>query len=338
MNARGCFLLLLAVALFAPAARAAFINGHGYVAVTDWAAMKGFRTAARSAGEITLTNRTARLVLNKDSHTAGINGENVVLSFPVAVDKGTFLVAALDFSKTIEPLVFAPQFAGKKIITIVLDPGHGGKDPGNRVGGRNEKTATLALAGVLRDQLTAAGFHVILTRTKDSFVELSGRPDTANRAHADLFVSLHFNATVSGKTDVSGPETYCITPVGASSSNAQGEGASYGATPANVSEKKSLLLAYQVQRALVRNLDVEDRSVRRARFAVLRDAEMPAILIESGYMTHPVEGKKIFNPVYQKQMAAAIVKGIQAYQRLTSPATVPLATATTKIPTVKHAP
>jgi N-acetylmuramoyl-L-alanine amidase len=138
---------------------------------------------------------------------------------------------------------------------------------------------------------------------------------------------LHFNATTSGKAEVSGPETYCITPVGAASSNAQGEGANYGATTANLSEKKSLLLAYAVQRALVRNLGVEDRSVRRARFAVLRDTEMPAILIESGYMTHPVEGKKIFDAGYQQQLAAAIVKGILNYQRLTVPA-MPATTVT----------
>ena len=75
-------------------------------------------------------------------------------------------------------------------------------------------------------------------------MELPARPDIANRARADLFVSLHFNATTSGKAEVSGPETYCITPVGAASSNAQGEGANYGATPANLSEKQSLLLAY----------------------------------------------------------------------------------------------
>jgi N-acetylmuramoyl-L-alanine amidase len=301
-------------------ARAAFLNGHSYQPLANWADANGFRTAARRGDEIILTNRAARLVFDRDSHTAQINGVNVVLSLPVAADKGQFLIAQLDLTKTVEPLVFPPKFMGKKISTIVLDPGHGGKDPGNRFAGRAEKTATLALAGELRDQLKAAGFKVILTRTKDKFVELPARSDLANRAHADLFVSLHFNATESGRADVSGPETYCITPVGAASSNAQGEGANYGATPANVSEQKSLLLAYQVQKALVKNLGVADRSVRRARFAVLRDAEMPAILIESGYMTHPVEGKKIFEAAYQKQLAAAIVKGILNYQRLTAPA------------------
>ena len=322
---KAVFPLLLTVALFAPAAHAAFINGHSYQPLADWADANCFRTAARRSDEITLTNRTARLVLDKDSRTAQINGVNVALSFPVAVDKGQFSIAQLDLTKTVEPLLFTPRFTGKKIFTIVLDPGHGGKDPGNHVAGHNEKAATLALAQELSDQLKASGFKVMLTRTKDKFVELPVRPDIANRANADLFVSLHFNATASGQAEVSGPETYCITPVGASSSNAQGEGANYGATPANVSEKKSLLLAYQVQKALVNNLGVNDRSVRRARFAVLRDCEMPAILVESGYMTHPVEGKKIFEAAYRKQLAAAIVKGILNYQKLTAPAAVPVA-------------
>jgi N-acetylmuramoyl-L-alanine amidase len=334
MNARFT-LLLLAVVLSAPAGRAAFVNGHSYQPLEDWADANGFRASARHGNQITLTNRTASLVVEKDSRTAQVNGVNVALSFPVAADKGQFLVAQLDFAKTITPLLWPPKFGGRKISTIVLDPGHGGKDPGNRVAGRSEKTATLALAGDVRDQLVDAGFRVILTRTKDKFVELPVRPDIANRARADLFVSLHFNATPAGKADVSGPETYCITPVGASSSNAQGEGANYGATTANLSEKKSLLLAYSVQRALVKNLGVEDRSVRRARFAVLREAEMPAILVESGYMTHPVEGKKIFDAAYQKQLAAAIVKGILNYQKLTAPADAPAAGFTNKASTVR---
>jgi len=329
MNVRFAQLLLFAVALVAPAGHAAFVNGHSYEPLADWADANGFRTASRRGDEIVLTNRTSRLVLDKDSRSVQINGVNVALSFPVAADKGQFAIAQLDLARTIEPLVFAPKFPGRRISTIVIDPGHGGKDSGNRVGWHYEKNYTLPLALELRDELAAAGFRVILTRTKDQFVELPVRPDIANRAHADLFVSLHFNATDVGKADVSGPETYCITPVGAASSNSQGEGANYGATPANLSEKKSLLLAYQVQRALVKNLSVDDRGVRRARFAVLRDCDMPAILIESGYMTHPVEGKKIFDAGYRKQIAAAIVKGILNYQRITLPAMPPTTVAST---------
>jgi N-acetylmuramoyl-L-alanine amidase len=329
-------IFLLLATLGAEPARAAFINGHSYMSIMDWASANGFRIQMRRGNGITLTNRTQlQLVLEKDSRTARINGVNVALSFPVMADKGTFLVTQLDLAKTVDPLFYAPRFPGKKIFTIVLDPGHGGKDPGNRTGGHYEKTCTLALANELHDQLKNAGFNVMLTRTKDRFVDLAERPDLANRQHADLFVSLHFNATETGKAEVSGPETYCITPVGASSSNAQGEGANHGACPANRVEDKSLLLAYQVQKSLVRTLGVEDRSVRRARFAVLRDANMPAILVESGYMTHPVEGQKILDAGYQKMIATAIMRGILSYQKMIMPAPESFAAVAPKIAPVK---
>ncbi|MGH7991624.1 MAG: N-acetylmuramoyl-L-alanine amidase family protein, partial [Limisphaerales bacterium] len=293
---------------------AAFINGQNYVSLADWARGNGFHVALLNR-EIILTHENSRLVFDVNSADAEINGVDVRLSFPVA--KGA-LVSQLDLDKTIRPLLFPARYIKpKKITTICLDPGHGGKDTGNRVGWHNEKTYTLYLAFDVRDELKKAGFKVIFTRTKDVYVGLPERPAHANKHGADLFVSLHFNATTTGKNEVEGPETYCITPVGAASSNAQGEGSDHGATTANRCENQSLLLAYQMEKSLVQNLHAEDRGVRRARFAVLRDAEMPAILIEGGYMTNPGEGKKIYSVAYRKQMAAAIVKGILAYQKLT---------------------
>ncbi len=300
------------------------LNGHDYTSLANWANGNHFREINDGNKErFTATNRTAqRLVFGKDSATAEINGVKVALSFPVALDKtGVFFIARLDLAKTVEPLIFSPPISNRKISTICLDPGHGGKDTGYRVGRffpRSEKTYTLALALELRKQLQAAGFNVILTREKDVYPNLAARPDLANRRGADLFVSLHFNAFPTDPGSAEGPETYCITPVGAASSNAHGEGSGFGSTPNNRVENKSLNLAYQIQRALVKNLGANDRSVRRARFEVLRRAEMPAILIEGGYMSHPVEGKKIFDANYRKQMAAAMVKGILAYQKLTS--------------------
>jgi N-acetylmuramoyl-L-alanine amidase len=302
-------------------AHAAFINGQCYVPLVDWARVNGLKCFWLKRGdEVVVTNRTARLVFEKDLRMVEVNGTDVALSFPVAADHGVLLVAQMDLNTAIRPLLFPPRFTdAKRITTICLDPGHGGKDTGNHTFWHSEKTYTLALALELRDQLQKAGFNVILTRNKDTFVDLPDRPALANRRGADLFVSLHFNSTQVGRDQVQGPEAYCITPVGASSSNAQGEGANYDPTTANRVEEKSLLLAYQVERALVRNLGVPDRGVRRARFAVLRDAAMPAILIEGGYMSHPVESKKIYDAAYRHQMAQAILIGILTYQRLVSP-------------------
>ena len=320
MNRWFPWLVALGLAFCRGPASAAYVNGQPYVPLMEWARANGLKSVWLKWGdEIALTNRTTRLVFDRNSRTAEVNGVNVLLSFPVAMDHGIPYVAQLDLNTAIRPLIYSPRPDARRITTICLDPGHGGKDTGNHTFWRSEKTYTLALALELRDQLKRAGFNVVLTRSKDTFVDLPDRPALANRRGADLFVSLHFNATQVGRDQVQGPETYCITPVGASSSNAQGEGASYGPTPANRWEDRSLLLAYQMEKSLVRNLGVPDRGVRRARFAVLRDATMPAILIECGYMSHPAESKKIYNAAYRQQMAQAIVKGILAYQHLTSP-------------------
>ena len=311
--------------------RAAYFNGQYYVPLEEFARANGFSLMSLKRGdEAVLTNRNVRLVFDVNSAQAEIAGVNVRLSFPIAADHGELLISKLDIDAALDPLIYPQKPRTRKITTICLDPGHGGRDSGNHVGGRlwghSEKTYTLALALELQQQLEQAGFHVILTRCRDVYVELPERPAIANHDGADLFISLHFNASPVDQGDISGPETYCITPVGAPSSNAHGEGGEFGtpaggfgATMANRDENKSLLLAYKMERSLVVNLHANDRGVRRARFAVLRDAAMPAILIEGGYMTNPVEGKKIYSAAYRSQLAAAIVKGVLSYQKATAP-------------------
>ena len=311
--------LLAGLILLSAPVRADFINGRSYLSLAGWAQANGFTGYTSHHGtEFILTNRTSRLVFDQDSADSIVNGVRVRLSFPLA--KGGF-ISQLDAEKTLRPLMFPPKPSPKKITTICLDPGHGGKDTGYRVGRffpRSEKTYTLALGLELRRQLQQAGFKVILTRDRDLYPELAGRPELANRQGADLFISLHFNSFPADPASVQGPETYCITPLGAASSNdAEGLGAGHSACPANRVEDKSLLLAYEVQRSLVRSLGVTDRGVRRARFEVLRTAEMPAILIEGGYLSHPAEGRKIFDAQWRQQMASAILRGIVNYQKLT---------------------
>ena len=288
-----------------------------YVRMTEWAKANHFDVQWLKPNQtLQLSNPSFKVVLGVDSREAQINGVLVWLLFPAVSHNGVLCLAQPDVDLTLRPLLCPPRSRpGTRVRTICLDPGHGGKDPGNRVGANQEKQYTLLLAEELRSQLARAGFKVTLTRKKDEFIELPKRPALAKRQSADVFVSLHFNAADSGRNSVQGAEVYCLTPTGACSTNARGEGASAGACPGNRHNDRNFFLAYQVQKALTRDLQAEDRGVRRARFAVLRDAVMPAVLIEAGFMSHPAEGRKIFTAAYRQKMALAIVESLLAYKK-----------------------
>jgi N-acetylmuramoyl-L-alanine amidase len=316
-----CLLVLLVLPGARRVVEAAQVPGPTYVRLVDWAKANGFNSRWLKPDEsVQLSRNGSKLVLTVDSREAQINGVQVWLLLPVVARYRSLCLAQLDVERTLRPLLSPPRASpGAKIRTICLDPGHGGKDPGYQVGSNQEKYYTLLLAQEVRAQLARAGLKVTLTRSTDTLVELPTRPELAKRRGADLFVSLHFNAADPGRSIVQGVEVYCLTPVGASSTNARGEGADAGWCVGNGHNDQNLFLAYQVQRSLTRNLAVADRGVRRARFAVLRDAAMPAVLIEAGFMSNPAEGRKIFTSEYRQKMARAIVDGLLAYKRAVEP-------------------
>jgi N-acetylmuramoyl-L-alanine amidase len=240
------------------------------------------------------------------------------LCFPVALNGGNACIAALDLGTTLHPVLLPPRNAGgPKVQNIVLDPGHGGRDPGNQEGRRQEKLYTLTFAREVAELLTKAGFKVSLTRNTDTYVDRPVRPELAHRRGADLFVSLHFNSADGvGAAGVQGAEVYCMTPPRASSTNARGEGAGAGAYPGNRFDPKNMLLAYQIQKAITDKAGSEDRGVKRARFEVLRLAEMPSVLIEAAFMTHGADATRIYDPVQRRVLAQAIVDGILAYKKI----------------------
>jgi N-acetylmuramoyl-L-alanine amidase len=291
-----------------------------YVPLTEWARANVFTVRWLERDKtVELSGHGSRLTFNVDSRSdarkAQINGVQVWLAFPVLYQNGRALISQIDLAETLGP-VLSPPVASRSggIKTICLDPGHGGRDPGNRAGSNEEKKYTLLLSQETSAQLKAAGFNVILTRSSDTFVDLPARPEVARKRNADLFVSLHFNSTEEGRNEVRGTEIFCLTPAGATSTNARGEGDTRW-VGGNRNDEKNLALAYQMQKSYTKILDVEDRGVKRARFQVLREATVPAILIEGGFMSHPTEGKKIYDPAYRKQMARAIVEGIVAYKK-----------------------
>ena len=258
------------------------------------------------------------LVVEIDSRKVSVKGVHVWLSAPVVMRGNFAYVAAADFTGTIHPLLFPAKLpAPRPIKTIVLDPGHGGKDPGNMEGKKQEKFYTLQLAKELRELLMKAGFKVHLTRSSDALIDLEARPGIARQRAADLFISLHFNsADGPGGSAVNGSEVYCLTPARAHSTNDRAERGHTSTLAGNRCDARNIQLAFLLQKSLVDTVGTEDRGVKRARFAVLKYAEMPAVLVEAAFMTHAGDAKKIYDATQRRSLAQAIADGIAAYKRL----------------------
>lgn len=304
---------------YAAAAKGTQSSQTKYVRLEEWGRANHFQVRFNTRlATVELSNRLARMVFTvdprKDRSRMQLNGIQVALAFPIILRSGSPYIAQTDVTETLAPILTPKKNpAGVKIDTICIDPGHGGKDPGYRVGSTYEKRYTLLLAQELSAMLKQAGFQVVLTRNTDYFVERTTRTDVARRKKADLFVSLHFNAFPSS-TAIKGVETYCLTPSGAYSSNSGGKGDTRWVA-GNRNNERNMLLAYQIQKQLVRSLPVEDRGIKRARFDVLANASMPAVLVEGGFMSNPTEMRRIADPAYRKKMARAIADGIIAYKK-----------------------
>jgi len=199
-------------------------------------------------------------------------------------------------------------------VKIFASAGHGGKDPGNLEGKRQEKVYTLALALELERQLRRAGLRVVQVRERDKFVALEERPAIARARGADVLLCLHFNASPGGD-DAQGLETYCLTPAGASSTNDRGPH-SGGPLPGNRYDRENINLAHLIHRSILGQLDLEDRGVRHARFKEITLATMPAAYLEGGFMSNREDAAKIYSESGRVRYAGAIVDGVLAYKRL----------------------
>jgi N-acetylmuramoyl-L-alanine amidase len=220
---------------------------------------------------------------------------------------------------------------GLSVKTIVIDPGHGGKDPGCHLGkGIREKDIVLALAKILKTEIEKKlKCEVLLTRTRDVFLPLDERTAFANVHKADLFISLHINA--NKQKNVFGVETYFLNM--ATDQDAVMVAARENATSEKtISDLQSILndlllntkisesskLAYEVQDGMMDHIKkkynpTRDLGVKQAPFYVLVGAQMPAILVETGFMTNYTERKRLLSDTYRKILANGIVKGIESY-------------------------
>ncbi len=186
----------------------------------------------------------------------------------------------------------------KKDRLIVVDPGHGGNDPGtSSKSGIKEKDIALKISLKLRDKLERAGYgKVLMTRDTDKTLVLKDRPKFANDNYADLFVSIHGNS-VSGNSSVKGIEVL-YTPK--ADNYMKGDQQTH--------------LARLVQDELIKATGTSNRGIKkRPNLVVIRDTKMPSILVETGFLSNPTEASKLNSDSYQDLVAEAIFKGIEKY-------------------------
>jgi N-acetylmuramoyl-L-alanine amidase len=220
--------------------------------------------------------------------------------------------------------------ASSGVNTIVIDPGHGGKEVGARgPGGSLEKDLTLQISRRLRDALAARGLRVILTRDEDVLIEHDQRTAIANQYHADLFLSIHLNAVPFGTAE--GPETYFLSleatddraRLSAERENTTGDvarptGSDIDLILWDLAQqrylKDSSRFAELIQDEMAQASGVERRGVKQAPFRVLLGAMMPAVLVEIGFISNPREESRLQSAEYQQQVATALADAVLRYK------------------------
>jgi N-acetylmuramoyl-L-alanine amidase len=236
----------------------------------------------------------------------------------VLVGSFTFIMAPDDDSEA--PRRRAP--GSQALPTVVIDPGHGGRDEGARGNGLIEKTLTLDLAERVNKGLQTFGFHTVMTRTDDTYVGLPERAAIGNRCDDALFVSLHFNQNSS--TAASGIETFYesqkIPP-----ETAWAWIGFFNKPDTSQCESGETLAGY-VQTSLALRTEAVNRGIKARDLYVVRHVRGPSVLVEAGFLSNPVESRLLSNFGYRDRLATAVVEGVMSYVKARSnpPAPGPL--------------
>ncbi len=235
------------------------------------------------------------------------------LHHPCRKSGSSWAVREVDFKKTIDPILRSYAYVPSKAPSVVvLDPGHGGRDSG-AVGTRKvyEKKAVLSIANRVKGHLEARKIKVRMTRADDTYLTLKQRSDYAAKAGADLFVSIHADA--AGAASANGIETFVLTAPGCDSSNHYGQAGNKSAGKGNTYDAANAILGFSIQSNLIKTAKRSDRGLRRARFAVLKQAPCPAALVECGFLSNPEEEALMIDANYREAVARGISNGIIGY-------------------------
>lgn len=272
------------------------------------AARYGFPAPSVQGTNVTLRSSTATLNFQVDSRRLVSNGVLVWLNAPLLRDGRRLRLCGTDVDVVLDPLLRANGPVNAPVVrTIVLDPGHGGRDPGaGDRAGLLEKHVALDIARRVRRRFRNSGITVKLTREGDADIPLAARTHMAGKWDADLFLSVHLNSAPN--RNAAGVETHVLASPGF-------EATSTGTLPAkayrgNRHDALSMRLAYCVQRGILAVTGAPDRGIRRSRFQVLREAPCPAALLECGFLSNSAEAAQVRRGAYVDKLAEGLARGI----------------------------
>ena len=260
----------------------------------------------------TVTKGSKKIVLKIGSNTATVNGKSVKMGGNAKAE----LITYQGIARTMVPFRFIAEQLGAEVawnnnekrvtlnpyiedtddwkdwtdvygIQVVIDPGHGGSDPGAVANDNLEKEINLEVAEIVAKNLKKKGLEVIMTRSEDEYLGLVERANVGTENKATIFVSLHCNSAEN--TTATGIETYYYI----NSDNEYDED-----------------LATCIQKEVIKATGARDRGVKSANFSVLRNSVIPAALIEMGFISNPEESADIADPAYQKKIAQGVTNGI----------------------------
>lgn len=296
------------------------ISGRDYVNVDGMKKFYGFASMRRSGNELILENKKVIMKLRAGSQECLMNGVKFVFSYKVEDHGGRAWISRIDLSKLVDP-VLRPNYIANAgdFRTVIIDPGHGGKDPGATNGLGTEAFYNLDVSQRLKKMLTERGFKVLMTRESNRYLTLQERVDFANRVNENaIFISIHHN---SGGSAARGLETFTLSPIGVAHYGRGLNSSDFQMRTGNSHDSANVALATATHGTILRTLTPKgkpcytlDRGIKRARFSVLTGVKHPSILVECGFLSHPYEARLVHTESYRNTIANGIALAVLKYR------------------------
>lgn len=269
--------------------------------------------------QVVLTKNGHRMVLTPGSNQILFDGIKVFLTYPMECRRTSTAsirisecrIRQLDIHYYLHPLFGLNPKQKRKTRTVVIDPGHGGRQDGTIQNGVKEKDLTLKTALQVASKLRVLGYKVYLTRQDDRDISLDDRANLAAKHKADALVSIHYNSAPS--LSAQGIETYVFHLYGHPGTYSKSSSDDFMPGHAYSFNDKSRCLGWCIQKRIINMLRMQDRGVRSENLKVLRLSACPSVLVECGFLSNAQECKQCASPGYQNTLSDAIAQGIHRY-------------------------